>query len=64
MTFLPPHQTAQIEVRVGGTVIFFSKMDTFRQSAQADESCECFIGADEKCVIFIENFRWPEADGS
>jgi hypothetical protein len=44
---------AQIKARVGGAVIFFYGMDTFRRPAQANESCEGFIGADEKCVIFV-----------
>jgi hypothetical protein len=53
VAFLPPHPMAQIKARVGGAVIFFYGMDTFRQPAQANESCEGFIGADEKCVIFV-----------
>jgi hypothetical protein len=60
VTFLPPHPMAQIEARVGRAVIF-SGMDTFRRPAQADESCEGFIGADGICVIFIK--KLPSARG-
>jgi hypothetical protein len=45
-------------------IFLFSAMDTFRLPAQANESCEGFIGVDEKCVIFIKKIRQPEADES
>jgi hypothetical protein len=54
VAFLPLDPTTQIEARVGRAIIFlFSGMDTFCRPAQTDESCEGFIGADKKCVIFI-----------
>jgi hypothetical protein len=56
--FLPPHPTAQIKARVGRAIIFLFSygMDTFRRPAHADKSCEGFIGANEKCVIFVGKF--------
>jgi hypothetical protein len=61
--FLPPHPTAQIEARVGRAIIFLFSygMDTFRRPAHADKSCEGFIGANGKCVIFVGKFlsAWP-----
>jgi hypothetical protein len=56
--FLPPHPTAQIEARVGRAIIFLFSygMDTFRRPAHADKSCEGFIGANGKCVIFVGKF--------
>jgi hypothetical protein len=40
---------------------FVSGMDTFRRPAQANESCEGFVGADGRCVIFVK--KLPSAFG-
>jgi hypothetical protein len=45
-------------------IFLFSGMDTFRRPAQADESCEGFVGTDENVLFLSENFCRPEADGS